>query len=126
MRWSASGGRVDLSGLSGVKVGKHSTGGVGDKTSLVVVPARRGLRRARAQELGTGLGHSGGTLDKLESIPGFRLALTRSELVAQVRRDRVRVRRPVADARAGRQEALRAARRDRAPSRACRSSRRRS
>ena len=75
-----SGEVLDFSELPGAKVDKHSTGGVGDKTSLIIAPVAAAGGVLVPMISGRGLGHSGGTVDKLESIPGFRTNLSLSEL----------------------------------------------
>ncbi len=81
-----SGERLDFSAIGGIRVDKHSTGGVGDKTSLVVAPivASYGVKVAKMS--GRGLGHTGGTVDKLEAIDGFRTTLSEEEFIAQVKK----------------------------------------
>ena len=86
--WTAtmvnSGERLDLGGLSRPTVDKHSTGGVGDKISLILAPLVAACGAAVPQLSGRGLGHTGGTLDKLETIPGWRAVLSNDEVYAQL------------------------------------------
>ncbi|MBO0833129.1 MAG: thymidine phosphorylase, partial [Actinobacteria bacterium] len=82
----SSGERLDLSSLVAPTVDKHSTGGVGDKVSLVLAPLVASCGAAVPQLSGRGLGHTGGTLDKLESIPGWRASLSNAEIVTVLAR----------------------------------------
>ena len=81
-----SGDLLDLSGINGIKVDKHSTGGIGDKTSLIVGPLVSALGAKMAKMSGRGLGFTGGTIDKLESIPEFSTSLSEEQFIENVNR----------------------------------------
>lgn len=86
LEMAKSGDMLDLSVIDGVTADKHSTGGVGDKTTLIVAPVVASLGAKVAKMSGRGLGHTGGTVDKLESIEGFNVALSPEEFIATVRK----------------------------------------
>ena len=85
MAMAKSGDMLDLSEIEGIKVDKHSTGGVGDKTSLCVIPLLASFGLITAKMSGRGLGHTGGTVDKLECFTGFHTELTKEQFLNQVK-----------------------------------------
>lgn len=91
MEMSQSGDVIDLSDIKGVKVDKHSTGGVGDTTTLVLAPLVASVGAAVAKMSGRGLGHTGGTIDKLEAIPGFQVEIPNDDFIRLVNESYVAV-----------------------------------
>ncbi|PCR99046.1 pyrimidine-nucleoside phosphorylase [Lactococcus garvieae] len=91
MAMVSSGKEFDLSAIPGVKVDKHSTGGVGDKVTIILAPLVASFDVPVAKMSGRGLGHTGGTLDKLESIPGFEIEKTEEDFITQVKNSRIAV-----------------------------------
>ena len=91
MKMMESGERLDLSRIPGIKVDKHSTGGVGDKVSLPLAAMVAATGIPVPMISGRGLGHTGGTLDKLEAIPGFRVELSEDGFINQVAKEKLAI-----------------------------------
>ena len=91
MTMMTSGDHLDLSDIPGVKVDKHSTGGVGDKTSIPLAAVVAALGIPVPMISGRGLGHTGGTLDKLEAIPGYQVEISEQDFIAQVKKDKLAI-----------------------------------
>jgi len=91
MEMAESGDTIDLSAITGIKVDKHSTGGVGDTTTLILAPLVASLDVPVAKMSGRGLGHTGGTVDKLEAVPGFHTDITNKEFIELVNKNKVAV-----------------------------------